>query len=57
MGDRYLKILMGTLKCCFQLENFFFKKIVEGSGDVEDYYLFIFKLVGKDSFWRVMNEI
>lgn len=57
MGDRYLKILMGTLKCCFQLENFFFKKIVEGGGDVEDYYLFIFKLVGKDSFWRVMNEI
>lgn len=57
MGDRYLKILMGTLKCCFQLENFFFKKIVEGGEDVEDYYLFILKLVGKDSFWRVMNEI
>lgn len=57
MGDRYLKILMGTLKCCFQLENFFLKKIVESRGDVEDYYLFILKLVGKDSFWRVMNEI
>lgn len=34
MGDRYLKILMGTFKCCFQLENFFFKKIVEGGEDV-----------------------
>lgn len=24
MGERYLKILMGTPKCCFQLEKFFF---------------------------------
>lgn len=31
MGERYLKILMGTPKCCFQLEKFFFfKEIVEG---------------------------